>query len=199
MDEKEQKQLARKRRERKLRAWLMTLSWTTPVVAFGGFFTIWHHISTAVNPPQQPSQTSVSTPSGSNTTSTNQSQVLLQIGSSGRQVRALQEQLAELGYFHHRTTHYYGTVTADAVTAFQADHNLPQTGTVDSNTLTAIGQAVKDNSANNLVQSGDDGNSGSNMGGDDSSNSQPSYGSYSYSGSNGLSQQQAPITRSSAS
>ncbi len=193
MDEKEQKQLARKHRERKLRAWLLTLSWTTPVVAFGGFFTIWHHISNAVNLPQQPSLTSVSTSAGSNMTNTNQNSVLLQIGSSGQQVRALQELLAELGYFHRRITNYYGTVTADAVAAFQADHNLPQTGAVDSNTLTVIVQTIKDNSISNLVQPGN------NMGGNYSSNSQPSYGSYSYSGNNGLSQQQVPITSSSAS
>jgi peptidoglycan hydrolase-like protein with peptidoglycan-binding domain len=190
MDEKEQKQLARKRRERRLRGWLITLSWTTPVVAFGGFFTVWHHISNAINPPQQSSQTAVSSAGTNNS----QDSVLFHVGSTSKQVRAIQEQLAELGYFHHEPTHYYGAVTADAVKAFQADHHLLQTGSIDNNTLNAISQAVKDNSTDNLVQSGDYGD-GQNNGYRDNG----SDGQYDTSGDNGLSQQQTPVTTSSAS
>ena len=67
----------------------------------------------------------------------------------------IQEQLAELGYFHHASTQYYGPVTADAVEAFQAEHNSSQTGTVDSKTLKAIQVAVRKNNTNNLIQSSD--------------------------------------------
>lgn len=200
MDEKEQKKLARKRRERKLRGWLITLSWTTPVVAFGSFFTIWHHISNAINPPQL-SQTAVAAAG----TNSSEDSVLFHVGSRSKQVQAIQEQLAELGYFHHEPTHYYGTVTADAVKAFQADHHLPQTGTIDNNTLNAISQAVKDNSTNNLVQSGDNSDGQNNgyrdngSGGSQSYSNDGSYRSYNHSGNNGLSQQQTPVTTSSAS
>lgn len=194
MNPKEEKQIARRRRERRLRVWLTTLSWTTPVVAFGSFFTIWHHISNAVNPPQQP-KTSISTSiAGSDSTNIKSNSVLFQIGSSGQQVSNLQEQLSELGYFHHSITQYYGSVTADAVMAFQADHNLSQTGTVDSNTLSAIQMAIKNNSTQNLIQSNDNRVTQNNPGG-----GQAPYDPSSSVGGHTLSQQQSPVTTTSAS
>ena len=193
MDSKEEKQIARRRRERRLRAWLMTLSWTTPVVAFGGFFTIWHHISSAINPSQQLSKATIVSSASSNK-NTAKGTVLYQIGSRGQQVHMIQEQLAELGYFHHATTQYYGPVTADAVTAFQADHNLSQTGTIDKKTLETIQTAIRNNNTNNLIQSSDNSVAQNNP-----DSGQTSSDSSSNVGGNGLSQQQSPVTTTSAS
>lgn len=103
-----QKQLAKKRRERKFHTRLMTLSWSLPVIAFGSFFTVWHEISSALNKSTSQSAKSVtSKPAAVATTNP----VLLKIGSRGTQVSTIQEQLSQLGYFNHAVTQYYGDVT----------------------------------------------------------------------------------------
>lgn len=136
----EQKQHARKRRERKLQAWLTTLSWTTPAIAFGGFFTLWHDLS-STTVMKVPVKTITHTiPHAVPNAGT---RVLMQVGFQGAQVSALQEQLAALGYFHHDITDYYGPITQAAVAAFQVAVQLPMTGTIDGATLQLLQQAVR--------------------------------------------------------
>ncbi len=58
---------------------------------------------------------------------------VLQSGSDGNQVMALQEALAELGYFTGKADGIYGTLTAQAVMALQRVNEYPITGVVDAN------------------------------------------------------------------
>ena len=58
---------------------------------------------------------------------------LLQNGSDGNQVAALQEALIELGYLKGSADGQYGSATASAVTAFQKKNGLPTTGYADAN------------------------------------------------------------------
>ncbi len=202
----EQKQLARKLRERRLRGWLTTLSWSTPVIAFGGFFTIWHHVSAAViTPTSFESKTTVTNPLKSA-----QTPLLFQIGSQGSQVSIVQEHLAQLGYFHHAITRDYGPVTADAVKSFQINYGLPATGAIDGKTLTSIQQAVKQNSVKDLTESVDNNSQNGISSSTQDMNSQSGIGSgqnsapaapvqSSLSGSTGLNQQGSPVAVSSAS
>lgn len=53
-------------------------------------------------------------------------------GSEGDQVRELQARLRQIAHFNRAPTGYYGSVTADAVTSFQAKRGLPLTGTTDT-------------------------------------------------------------------
>ncbi len=62
------------------------------------------------------------------------SQTLKQ-GSSGDQVRALQVNLAKLGYYNGSLDHEYGYQTAAAVSEFQRCNGLTVTGTANSTTL----------------------------------------------------------------
>jgi peptidoglycan hydrolase-like protein with peptidoglycan-binding domain len=136
----EMKQRARKRRERRFRLWLTTLSWATPALAFGGFFTLWHELGpvtgTHLTSPHT-TKVKVGQPTDA------YSPVLYQVGSQGPAVRTIQEQLAAIGYFHHEVTTYYGQITRAAVSAFQATYNLPETGKIDDNTLRSIQRAVR--------------------------------------------------------
>jgi hypothetical protein len=208
----DKKQLARQRRERKFRIWLTTLSWTMPAVAFGGFFSIWHNISSAVTSPVQSGATNQSTNSVSsaNTQSVKKSapSVLFKVGSTGSQVSIIQEQLQELGYFNHTVTETYGSVTAQAVKSFQADHNLTVTGTIDEATLNALKQAVKSQKQSQLVtQSGtsqtSDGSGSGSASSSSGSSSQSDSGSQAIQqfspGTVGQSQQGSPQTSSTAS
>lgn len=49
-------------------------------------------------------------------------------GSSGQEVKGLQQTLQKLGYFHVDPTGYYGSITEQAVSQFQRDFNVPSTG-----------------------------------------------------------------------
>ncbi|MFD1676805.1 peptidoglycan-binding domain-containing protein [Alicyclobacillus fodiniaquatilis] len=143
----EQKQLERQRRERKFRRWLASLSWTMPVVAFGGFFSIWHNISASIHSDAKSIQnkattTAVETVKPTEKTVTTAS-ALYKIGSTGSQVTTIQEQLYELGYFNHAFTEYYGPVTSQAVKSFQQAYHLTITGEIDRPTLNTLKQAVK--------------------------------------------------------
>lgn len=60
---------------------------------------------------------------------------LLGVGDSGAQVRALQARLAQIDWFDHQVTGYYGDVTAAAVEGFQAKRGFAATGAVDRRTL----------------------------------------------------------------
>lgn len=145
----QEKQIARQRRERKLRLWLTTLSWSTPVIAFGSLLTIWYQIAETApathsapikSPALKPSALQTRTSENGRTSSEKR---LYEIGSRGPQVSMIQQQLSLLGYFHHPITQYYGTATAESVRTFQAEHQLPQTGAMDQNTWTALQNAVK--------------------------------------------------------
>ncbi|EZP75154.1 NLP/P60 protein [Parageobacillus genomosp. 1] len=69
---------------------------------------------------------------------------VLKIGSRGKEVSELQENLKLLGYFKYpEITGYYGTITADAVRQFQKQYQLPVTGTADSTTISKIDEAIK--------------------------------------------------------
>ncbi|MCK7607531.1 peptidoglycan-binding protein [Geobacillus stearothermophilus] len=68
----------------------------------------------------------------------------LTIGSRGDDVRKLQQQLKQLGYFTYSDiTGYYGVLTADAIRRFQRDNSLPVTGAVDNQTVARLASAVK--------------------------------------------------------
>ena len=190
MISKGRKQIARERREKKFRLWLTTLSWTLPVVAFGSFFSLWHSVSSAVNSPAKAKPTTAGTIHPARNVKSDDTQstksvvpsVLFKIGSRNPQVKVIQQQLYELGYFNHVITDYYGPVTAQAVESFQISQHLNATGEIDSATLTALQQAVKHYQTSNLTSQS------------------PSEGSETPSISSvGPSQQYIPQTRSSAS
>jgi hypothetical protein len=64
----------------------------------------------------------------------------LSYGSRGYKVSKLQNQLGEMGYFHHhRATGYFGPKTKRAVKAFQRDHGLRADGIVGPRTMSALG------------------------------------------------------------
>lgn len=58
----------------------------------------------------------------------------LEFGSSGREVRVLQERMTELGYYDHDISDYYGVFLRLAVMSFQLDAGLPATGVADNET-----------------------------------------------------------------
>lgn len=56
----------------------------------------------------------------------------LQFGTTGEEVKSLQEMLRKAGYFKYPTnTGYFGDITKKALTAFQAAKQLPTTGAYD--------------------------------------------------------------------
>lgn len=59
---------------------------------------------------------------------------ILQKGMSGQEVTSLQKKLVELKYIKLNTYGYFGSMTVDAVKAFQKSNNLPSTGIVDKKT-----------------------------------------------------------------
>ena len=60
---------------------------------------------------------------------------LSQLGSSGSEVRAIQERLKERGLFNDSVTGYYGEKTKAAVIKFQKQQGISQTGTAGPQTL----------------------------------------------------------------
>ncbi|HHY22336.1 MAG TPA: peptidase [Bacilli bacterium] len=77
-------------------------------------------------------------------TPTNQQQVVtgMKVGERGEQVTKLQEQLKQLGYFKAEPTGYYGTVTEEAVRAFQTKQQILVSGVADQFTVNLIEQLV---------------------------------------------------------
>jgi hypothetical protein len=55
-------------------------------------------------------------------------------GDESAQVRELQARLRQIGYFDRAPTGFYGSITGNAVKAFQKKRELPQTGSVDETT-----------------------------------------------------------------
>ena len=63
---------------------------------------------------------------------------ILKIGDEDSYVSDLQEQLKTLGYFDHKVTGYFGTVTQQAVIDYQSEHDLVVDGKAGPNTLASI-------------------------------------------------------------
>ena len=68
----------------------------------------------------------------------------LQTGSKGDAVVKLQKALIDLGYLNGKADGDYGKMTAAAVSSFQKDHDLPETGIADDATQSAIFAAAPD-------------------------------------------------------
>ncbi len=64
--------------------------------------------------------------------------VIWGVGASGDQVRELQARLAQIQWFTQDPTGYYGDVTANAVSGFQAKRGFPVVGYVDQRTWDRI-------------------------------------------------------------
>ncbi|WP_027309092.1 SpoIID/LytB domain-containing protein [Caloramator sp. ALD01] len=67
----------------------------------------------------------------------------LKLGTTGEDVKMLQEALKRLGYFKLTTTTYYGTATRDAVNAFQRANGLKVDGMVGPQTINKINNKLK--------------------------------------------------------
>lgn len=67
---------------------------------------------------------------------------LSQVGSSGAEVRAIQEKLKERGLFTVGVTGYYGEQTKNAVLKFQKQQGIQQTGVAGPATLKALGISI---------------------------------------------------------
>jgi predicted chitinase/peptidoglycan hydrolase-like protein with peptidoglycan-binding domain len=67
--------------------------------------------------------------------------LVLDLGASGPQVKALQTTLKDAGYDVGAIDGIYGTLTRAALLAFQADNNIPTTGIVDAETNIAFSRA----------------------------------------------------------
>ncbi|MBM7631407.1 peptidoglycan-binding domain-containing protein [Geomicrobium sediminis] len=72
----------------------------------------------------------------------NQPIELLQNGSSGEKVIALQVELKQLGYFNSRIDGFFGRITRDAVVRFQRSHGLSADGIVGPKTKQQIAIAI---------------------------------------------------------
>ena len=86
-----------------------------------------------ISPPQSSEKLKVET----NTTPA------LQKGNKNLEVTALQKQLQATGYFNGPVTGYYGTLTQEAVTAFQKARGITPSGVADANTLNALNTQEK--------------------------------------------------------
>ena len=65
-----------------------------------------------------------------------------QVGSQGTEVEEIQRVLKERGLFKAEITGYYGSQTKEAVTKFQRQQGLPQTGIADAATLKRLGITI---------------------------------------------------------
>ncbi len=74
----------------------------------------------------------------------------LQAGSSGEEVKDLQEKLAQLGYPSGTPDGIFGRKTTQAVILFQHDYGLTATGLVNKETMDAIDQAIEENTKGNV-------------------------------------------------
>ncbi len=70
--------------------------------------------------------------------------VTIRSGNEGRKVTLLQEKLALLGYLDAQyVTGKYASLTARAVSAFQKDHQLNETGVANQSTQLRLNEAVR--------------------------------------------------------
>ncbi|WP_137993772.1 L,D-transpeptidase family protein [Streptomyces vilmorinianum] len=96
-----------------------------------------------------------SSPTASPTPSPTQpaAKVLMKDGDESAQVRELQARLRQIGYFDRAPTGFYGTITGNAVKAFQKKRELPQTGSVDEITWQRLLAMTKKPTADELKPS----------------------------------------------
>ncbi|WP_393959380.1 peptidoglycan-binding protein [Priestia megaterium] len=76
--------------------------------------------------------------SGSSSSSSISSSSLLRVGSRGSSVQSLQQQLKNKGYFKGTTTQYFGSITKNAVMAFQRANGLSVDGIAGPATLSKL-------------------------------------------------------------
>ena len=86
------------------------------------------NLKTIVKPTATPKPTATLSPAASSTNYT-----VLQVGSTGTAVTALQEALIELGYLSGSADGIFGTGTQSAVVSFQTKNEYPATGIADEN------------------------------------------------------------------
>lgn len=65
-----------------------------------------------------------------------------QVGSSGSEVKAIQQALKDRGLFSGEVTGYYGEQTRQAVVKFQKQQGISQTGTAGAQTLKVLGITI---------------------------------------------------------
>lgn len=68
--------------------------------------------------------------------------VISQVGSSGAEVKAIQQALKDRGLFSGEVTGYFGEQTKEAVKKFQKQQGISQTGTAGVQTLKALGISI---------------------------------------------------------
>ncbi|MFI6690414.1 L,D-transpeptidase family protein [Streptomyces sp. NPDC050433] len=85
----------------------------------------------ASKPPAKPSEKPSKSASEKPAPPKPKPKTVLASGDQGDQVRELQARLRQIAHFNRAPTGYYGSVTAAAVSSFQAKRGLPQTGTTD--------------------------------------------------------------------
>ena len=71
-----------------------------------------------------------------------ETQTLSKLGSSGKEVTAIQDALRDRGLFQGESTGYYGTKTQAAVKQFQRQKGLTVDGIAGPQTLSALGISV---------------------------------------------------------
>ena len=94
--------------------------------------------NTNTTPATSTSSTSTITSTPATTASSYRFTEYLKLGSKGTEVTELQKKLKKLGYFNAIATGYFGTVTQNAVKAFQKAKGISQVGTVGPITRTAL-------------------------------------------------------------
>lgn len=70
---------------------------------------------------------------------------ILRLGEESEEVRELQRQLEQLGFFHGEKTGYYGRQTREAVRNFQRSHQLIVDGIAGPKTFAALKSALSEN------------------------------------------------------
>ena len=85
----------------------------------------------------------------------------LKAGSTGTEVKALQERLKELGYYKYTCDSSYGTRTVEAVKAFQKNNGLTQDGVAGATTLKKLNSSsavgANDKTSSDKEETKDDG------------------------------------------
>ncbi|MBQ8093964.1 MAG: peptidoglycan-binding protein [Clostridia bacterium] len=96
--------------------------------------------------------TSTSSSSSSSSTSVLATSATLMEGSKGDEVKKLQKMLASLGYFKGNQTGNFGSVTKDAVIAFQKSKGLTADGIAGAKTLAAINADYSSGSSSGTIK-----------------------------------------------
>ncbi|MBR1584480.1 MAG: peptidoglycan-binding protein, partial [Clostridia bacterium] len=93
--------------------------------------------TTAALPSPTPARVTAA-PAGQATATPDPSAEVLRIGSTGANVRAMQQRLASLGYYKGKVDGDFGEATAQALTAFQKANKLTADGVAGTKTLTRL-------------------------------------------------------------